>query len=106
MTVSSRYQGGTCLTSMPAMWTAFLWVLPASIRARRAPREITHAGGPVTRVEDGDDGGDGKEAAMGAWREPDAGARYLCDDGNVRTWGDLTRNLEEDVYPRDAEDER
>lgn len=43
---------------------------------------------------------------MGAWAEPDAGARYLCDDGSVRTWGELTRDLGDDAYPRDADDER
>ena len=46
------------------------------------------------------------EDAMGKWVEPAMDARYLCDDGNVRTWGELTRNLEDDVRPRDAEDER
>ena len=43
---------------------------------------------------------------MGEWVEPPAGARCLCDDGNVRTWAELTRGLEEDVRPRDADDER
>ena len=43
---------------------------------------------------------------MGEWVEPPTGARYLCDDGNVRTWGELTGNLDADAYPRDAGDER
>ena len=29
---------------------------------------------------------------MGKWIEPAMDARYLCDDGNVRTWGELTRD--------------
>lgn len=43
---------------------------------------------------------------MGKWVEPDADARFLCDDRAVRTWAELTGGLEADMYPKDAEDER
>lgn len=33
------------------------------------------------------------------WEIPDDDARYLCDDGKVRTWGEMTADLEPDVYP-------
>lgn len=33
------------------------------------------------------------------WKEPAKDARFLCDDGVVRTWGELVENIEEDVYP-------
>ena len=33
------------------------------------------------------------------WKEPAKDARFLCDDGVVRTWGELVENVEEDVYP-------
>lgn len=43
---------------------------------------------------------------MGKRAEPDADARFLCDDGVVRTWAELTGSLGADVYPKSAEDER
>lgn len=36
---------------------------------------------------------------MGEWAEPDAGARYVCDDGVVRTWSQMTASLEPEDYP-------
>ncbi len=33
------------------------------------------------------------------WKEPAMDTRYLCDDGVVRTWGELVGGLEADVYP-------
>lgn len=38
---------------------------------------------------------DDEEVAMSVWREPGADARCLCDDGNVRTWAELTHGLDE-----------
>ena len=48
---------------------------------------------------------DGEEVAMSVWREPGADARCLCDDGNVRTWAELTHGLDDDAYPKSADDE-
>ena len=37
------------------------------------------------------------------WIEPEAGAEFLCDDGTVRTWAQMTEFVEPDVYPGDLE---
>lgn len=33
------------------------------------------------------------------WKVSGDGTRYLCDDGKVRTWREMTADLEPDVYP-------
>lgn len=38
------------------------------------------------------------------WEVPRYDTRYLCDDGVVRTWEDLTKDLEAKVYPSSQED--
>ena len=46
----------------------------------------------------------GKMACGNSWSAPSDGARFKCDDGVVRTWGEMTRDLEADVYPSCEED--
>ena len=41
----------------------------------------------------------GKTAGGNSWLAPGDGARFRCDGGVVRTWGEMTRDLEADVYP-------
>lgn len=41
----------------------------------------------------------GKTAGGNSWSALGDGVRFMCDDGVVRTWGELTANLEPDVYP-------
>lgn len=36
---------------------------------------------------------------MKLWEVPGDDTRYMCDDGKVRTWGEMTADLEPDVYP-------
>jgi hypothetical protein len=38
------------------------------------------------------------------WTEPNRSACYLCDDGKVRTWAELTEGLDPDSYPKDEKD--
>lgn len=38
------------------------------------------------------------------WEVPKYDTRYRCDDGIVRTWEELTKGLEPDVYPSCRED--
>lgn len=33
------------------------------------------------------------------WKVSGDDMRYLCDDGKVRTWREMTVDLEPDVYP-------
>ena len=46
----------------------------------------------------------GKTAGGNSWSAPGDDARFMCDDGVVRTWGEMTRDLEADVYPDSEED--
>ena len=46
----------------------------------------------------------GKTAGGNSWSALGDGVRFMCDDGVVRTWGELTANLEPDVYPSSEED--
>ena len=36
---------------------------------------------------------------MGEWVEPAADARFLCDNGVVLTWAQMTEHLEPEFYP-------
>lgn len=38
------------------------------------------------------------------WEVPRYDTRYQCDDGVARTWEDLTKDLEAEVYPSSQED--
>ena len=42
--------------------------------------------------------------ATSKWVEPEKDARFLCDDGVVRTWGELVKDMDADVYPQDERD--
>lgn len=38
------------------------------------------------------------------WVEPNQSDRYLCDDGIVRTWLEITKTLDADSHPKDRKD--
>lgn len=44
------------------------------------------------------------EAQEAKFKRPSDDTRYMCDDGHVRTWDDLTWNLGPEDYPSTQDD--